>query len=124
MWKFIFSKPYPSKTEYEYKLVYSYYERKSESTKILKKYPNMVPIILEKSDHSNMNDIEKHKYIFPRSVTFSAVIIKIRKLLNIPSSRSLYFFINNEKVPRTTDNLGDLYRIYKDKDLFLYLTYA
>ncbi len=124
MWKFIFSKPYPSKTEYEYKLVHSHYERKSESTRILKKYPNMVPIILEKSDQSNINDIEKHSYIFPRAVTFSAVIIKIRKLLNIPSSRSLYFFINNQKVPRTTDNLGDLYRIYKDKDLFLYITYT
>jgi len=124
MWRFLFSKPYPSKTEYEYKLVYSYYERKNESSRILKKYPNMVPIILEKSDQSNTENIKKHKYIFPRSVSFEAVITKVRRMLNLTSDKPLYFFINNEKVPKTTDNLGDLYRIHKDKDLFLYITYA
>ena len=125
MWKYAFGRsPKPSKSKYEFKIIYPYNERKKESTKILRKYPNMVPIIIEKSDRSEIEDIDKHNYIFKKSAIFGYVMKVIRKKLKLDSSTSLYFYINNKTVPKVHDKLGDLYKKYRDKDLFLYITYT
>ena len=125
MWKYVFGRsPKPSKSKYEFKVIYPYNERKKESMKILRKYPNMVPIIIEKSDRSDVEDIDKHKYIFKKSATFRYVVKVIRKKLKLDSSKSLYFYIDNKTVPSLYDKLGDLYKNYRDTDLFLYITYT
>jgi len=125
LFKYFFkSKPKPSKSKYEFKLMYTFDERKKESLSIIKKYKNMVPIIVEKSDQSEIHDIDKHKFLFRRDSTFGAIATVIRKRLRVNSSKKIYYYINNSKVPKISNNIGNLYRKYRNKDLFLYVTYA
>jgi len=125
MFKYFFgNKPKPSKSKYEFKLMYSFDERKKESLNIIKKYKNMIPVIVEKSDQTKLHDIDKHKFLFRRDLTFGDIVTVIRKRLKVNSSQTVHLFIKKDKVSKTSNNLGNLYRKYRDKDMFLYITYA
>ena len=125
MFKYLFSeKPRPSKSNYNFRLRYSFGDRRQESLSIIKKYKNKVPIIVEKSDQSDIKDIDKHKFLFRRDSVFGDIVTVVRKRLGITSSQHIYFYIDNIVVPNISDNIGDLYKKYRDKDMFLYITYS
>ena len=118
--------PKPSKVRYEFKLNYTFIERKKESTYLLKKYNNtLIPTIVQKSDQSNLDDIDKHKFLFKKDSTFRNIMAIIRKRLKVKISQPVYFFINNDKdiIPKGKNIMEELYKKYRDQDLFLYITY-
>ena len=52
-------------------------ERIEESTNVLKKYPNRIPVIVEKSDKcKELQDIDKNKYLVPDDLTFGQFICR------------------------------------------------
>jgi GABA(A) receptor-associated protein len=57
--------------------------RISESDKILKKYPNRVPIIIERGDKCILNDIDKTKYLVPKDLNMNQFIYIIRKRIKL-----------------------------------------
>ena len=62
MWKyFIKEGPSPSKSGYEFKMLHSFEKRKTESARINEKYPDKIPLILEKSDTSHLQEISEFK---------------------------------------------------------------
>ena len=72
MLKYIVSdKPKPASTKHEYKLINCFEKRQKESAKVLVKYPDKIPVIVERSSNSNMPDIDKHKYIIPKDFVVS-----------------------------------------------------
>jgi len=127
MYKFFYKKPKPSKSKYEYKMLYDFETRKQESQKILDKYPTKIPIIVEKSDSNNNNspDIAKHVWVIESDVTIGQFLYIIRSHIKIKAQEALFFFINNYHVPGTQETLGQVYKNHKDenKDGFLYITY-
>lgn len=44
-------------------------QRRAESERIRTKYPDRVPVICEKSEKSNVQDIDKKKYLVPADLT-------------------------------------------------------
>ena len=52
-------------------------KRNNESTNILKKYPDRIPIIVEKYKNSKINDIDKCKYLVPKDMTIGQFIYVI-----------------------------------------------
>ena len=50
-----------------------------EATRILEKYPDRIPIILEKNKDSDIKLIEKTKYLVPRNMVMTQFIFTIRK---------------------------------------------
>ena len=69
-------------------------DRVKESTKILKKYPYHVPVIIECS--KELNDILKRKkYLVPGEVTVSHLLYSIRKQLSVDGSKALFIFSDN-----------------------------
>jgi GABA(A) receptor-associated protein len=125
MWKYLIgNKPRPSKTKYEFKMLHSFEKRQKEALRIREKYPDRVPIVLEKSDSSDVVDIDKHKYLVPEDMTIGQFMYSIRKNMKIDSSQSIFFFINNVTIPRMEDNFGIIYEKNKDKDNYLYITFS
>ena len=98
-------------------------ERLTESSKIIEKYPNRIPIIIEKDKKSKIKDIDKNKFLVPNDMTLGQFMYVIRKRIKLDSSQALFFFINNI-LCNNTQTLSEIYNIYKDNDGFLYITYT
>ena len=97
--------------------------RKAESQRVIGKYNDRIPLICEKAKHSDVPEIDKHKYLVPRDLTVGQFIYVIRKRINIKADKAVYFFINNTLLP-TASMMGPVYERYKDKDGFLYIKYS
>lgn len=109
----------------KFKSQYSFQDRVSESTRILKKHPERIPIILEKSKANGLDlpDIVKVKYLVPRELTVCQFNFFVRQRLKLASDESLFLFIN-KKVISSICIIGDVYQYEKDADGFMYVEYA
>jgi len=124
MLKYLFKTPKPNEKNYEFKLMHSFEERKRESERVSKKYDDRVPVVVEKSDISDVADIDRHKYLIPKDLTVGQFIYLIRKRIDLTSSDALFIFVNNETIPLMKEHMGTLYGKHADVDGFLYITYA
>ena len=98
-------------------------QRKNESEKITKKYPNRIPIIIEKVDKCLLNDIDKTKYLVPKDLNMNQFIYIIRKRIKLDNSQSIFFIVGNNVCPSNVP-LSSIYEEHKDKDGFLYIIYT
>ena len=113
-------------TQKTLKEINSLEKRKNESKYILEKYPDKVPLIIEKSTHKNAEnipDIKKKKFLVPNDLQLSQLIYIVRKRINIESHLGIFFFINNELYP-VSSLISTIYEEKKDEDGFLYMTYS
>ncbi len=106
----------------EFKELNTFENRFNESSKILKKYSDKIPVILEKFKSKNLFDIKKKKYLLPNDLLISQFLFIIRKKINLSSEQSIYIF-NNNILLSSNNRIGDIYDKYKDDDNFLYLFY-
>ena len=103
---------------------YSFQTRLDEATRIMQKYPDRVPIIVERSKtEKEMELINKNKYLAPSSLTVGQFVYVIRKRLVVPPEKAIFLFINGI-LPPTASLLRSIYDEYKDSDHFLYITYS
>jgi len=121
---FVKGSPKPSKYDYEFKMTYPFDKRKEESSKLLIKYNNKYPIILEKADTSLLPISNKKKYLLPSNLTIGQFILIIRKQIKLESSNAIFLFVDNNIIPQTIETIEKLYSKYADKDGFLYITYC
>jgi GABA(A) receptor-associated protein len=98
-------------------------QRKNESDKITKKYPNRIPIIIEKVDKCLLNDIDKTKYLVPKDLNMNQFIYIIRKRIKLDNSQSIFFIVGNNVCPSNVP-LSSIYEEHKDEDGFLYIVYT
>jgi GABA(A) receptor-associated protein len=108
-----------------FKQEFSFEQRIAESSRVLNKYPDRVPIICEKSKTASNDcpDIDKKKYLVPRDLNMGQFLYVIRKRLRLPSEKAIFLFVGNSIAPSTT-SINDIYALHKDADKFLYITYG
>uniref|UniRef100_A0A3P9NW78 Gamma-aminobutyric acid receptor-associated protein-like 2 n=1 Tax=Poecilia reticulata TaxID=8081 RepID=A0A3P9NW78_POERE len=94
-----------------------------ESTKIRSKYPDRVPVIVEKVSGSQIVDIDKRKYLVPSDITVAQFMWIIRKRIQLPSEKAIFLFVD-KTVPQSSITMGQLYDKEKDEDGFLYVAYS
>ena len=58
-------------------------KRKSEAQRIRAKYMDRIPVICEKSDGSDIADIDKKKYLVPSDLTVGQFVYVIRKRIKL-----------------------------------------
>ena len=98
-------------------------KRKAEADRILKKYPDRVPIIIEKSNRCGiMPDIKNHKYLVPLDLTLGQFSYTIRKAIELKKDQAMFLFTNNKILPVAT-LISVAYEQEKNKDGFLYVEY-
>uniref|UniRef100_A0A3Q2QZ76 Gamma-aminobutyric acid receptor-associated protein-like 2 n=1 Tax=Fundulus heteroclitus TaxID=8078 RepID=A0A3Q2QZ76_FUNHE len=94
-----------------------------ESAKIRNKYPDRVPVIVEKVSGSQIVDIDKRKYLVPSDITVAQFMWIIRKRIQLPSEKAIFLFVD-KTVPQSSLTMGQLYDKEKDEDGFLYVAYS
>lgn len=98
--------------------------RLKEAEHMMQKYPDRIPIIVERSKKcNNIPDIEKKKYLVPKDLTVGQFMYIIRKKINLEPTKTMFLFCNNI-LPPTSMMIQLLYDQKKEVDNFLYLTYA
>jgi GABA(A) receptor-associated protein len=102
---------------------FSLQSRKSEAKRIMEKYPDRRPLIVEKDYRSDVKEINKKKYLVPMDLTIGQFVYVIRKRIQLPSEKAIYIFINNV-IPPTSALVSDVYEKNKGEDGFLTVIYS
>uniref|UniRef100_A0A2R9AMS2 Uncharacterized protein n=1 Tax=Pan paniscus TaxID=9597 RepID=A0A2R9AMS2_PANPA len=95
-------------------------EHPSESKKTGKKYPDRVPVIVEKAPKARIGDLDKRNTWL--EVGFHHVgqfYFLIQKRIHLRAEDALFFFVNNVILP-TSATMGQLYQEHHE-DFFLYV---
>ena len=100
-------------------------ERKEEANKIIEKYPNRIPCIVERaaSSRHNIALIDKKKYLVPDEMTYGQFMFIVRKRLKLEAEQAIFLYANNI-LPPTTSTMSQVYEEHKDESGFLMITYA
>lgn len=97
--------------------------RTAEASRIRSKYPDRIPVICERSQGSDIDDIDKKKYLVPADLTVGQFIYVVRKRIKLRPDKSLFLFING-KLPPSSQLMATIYDENKDEDGFLYILYS
>jgi GABA(A) receptor-associated protein len=97
--------------------------RKEESNKIINKYPDRIPIIVEKHKSCNYDTLQKTKFLSPKNLTLGQFVYIIRKNIKLSPEKAIFVTING-LLPPTSALMSDLYESHKDEDDFLYIIYS
>ncbi|KAL4631483.1 gamma-aminobutyric acid receptor-associated protein-like [Arapaima gigas] len=109
--------------KFQYKEEHPFEKRRSEGEKIRKKYPDRVPVIVEKAPKARIGDLDKKKYLVPSDLTVGQFYFLIRKRIHLRAEDALFFFVNNV-IPPTSATMGLLYQEHHEEDFFLYIAYS
>lgn len=97
--------------------------RQAESARIREKYPDRIPVIVEKADKSDVPEIDKKKYLVPADLTVGQFVYVVRKRIKLSPEKAIFVFVNST-LPPTASLMSAIYEENKDEDGFLYMTYS
>merc|ERR1712039_311320 len=98
-------------------------KRQAEALRIREKYPDRIPVIVEKAGRSDIPDIDKKKYLVPGDLTAGQFVYVIRKRIKLSPEKAIFIFVNNI-LPPTAALMSSIYEEHKDEDGFLYIVYS
>lgn len=118
------TKTYTNKMQSKFQKDHAFEVRSTESAKILVKYPDRIPLIVEKIPGNNiLPQISKSKFLVPSDITITQFMFIIRKYLKLEPSVSIYLFCDGV-IPNAGESINNVYIQHKDSDGFLYLFYT
>ena len=94
-----------------------------QSEKILKKYPDRIPIIVNRYKDSDIPNIDKNKFIVPKDMKMNAFIYIIRRRIKITSEQTIFVTVNKE-LCANNQTINEIYDKCKNEDGFLYVEYS
>lgn len=109
---------------WKFKKTYSEQERKAESAKMIKSWNDRVPIILQKSKDSKLEDVSNSKLLCPKHYTYQQFLQGLRQKIKLPKEHALFVFLNGKELLTGDRTLASIYEQYKDPDGFLYIMYC
>ena len=99
-------------------------KRRSEAARVLKKYPDRVPVICERAEsEKSMPEVDKKKYLLPADLTVGQFQCLIQKRIELPPEKSFTLFCQNS-IPPMSALMTSVYEDWKDDDGFLYVRYS
>ena len=101
----------------------SFEKRKKEASSVLEKYPDRIPIIVQKHNTCELPDIDKSKYLVPKDMNMSQFSFIIRKRIKLDPSQAIFITIGHS-LAASNKTLTELYNDNKDEDGFLYMLYT
>merc|ERR1719295_1752580 len=106
--------------KFKFKEENTFEQRAAEAGKIRNKYPERIPVIVEKAPKSQVPDIDKRKFLVPSDISVAQFVWIIRKRVQMPSEKALFLFVG-KVLPQTSASMGQIYEEHKDEDGFLYV---
>lgn len=106
-------------------------ERKSLSSRIEEvqgirtKFPNKVPVIVERfHKERTLIQLDKSKFLVPQELTMSQFVTIIRNRMSLNSNQAFYLLIDDKGIASMSMTLAEIYEKKKSTDGFLYMSYA
>lgn len=91
--------------------------------KITEKYPDRIPIIMEKSELcKNLENLKNPQLLANKNAPICDIIRYIRNNLKVTPTQSIYVMIGNYG-PGLGETIEEIHAKYKDRDGFLYIVY-
>lgn len=106
-----------------FKEEFTFDERLQESREIIAKYPDRVPVVVERFARCDLPVMEKKKYLVPRDMSVGQFIHILGVRLHLSPGKALFVFVKNT-LPQTASLMDSVYEEYKDEDGFLYMCYS
>lgn len=97
--------------------------RQVESRRVREKYPDLIPVICERADNSNLPDTTRRKYLVPKALTMGQFMYVLRRRISLDANRAMFLFINNNTLAPSAELVSAVFEEHKDEDGFLYMTY-
>jgi len=107
-----------------FKREHQFEKRKAEAQRIRAKFTERVPVIVERDERSDIEPIDKIKYLVPQELHWGQFITVIRKRIRLNPEKGLFVFASNVMLNSTEATMGQVYEEHRDEDGFLYVTYA
>lgn len=108
-----------------FKNSFSFEKRKAESDAIRLKYPERIPIIVERSPNcTNLPELKQRKFLVPQIFTLAQLMSIIRKDRLVLKPDQALFVSFNGVFCSAGDLIGMIYKSYADEDGFLYCQYT
>ena len=109
-----------------FKEIYTFEERKTHSSDIRIKYPERLPLVMQRSVNDKiLGYMDKIKYLVPGEITITEFMAILRKRLNVNQTTSIYLYNPDNKIILSgTNSIEYLYNKYKNDDGFLYIEYC
>ena len=108
-------------TNFQFKLDKTPEERELYSRRLLYKFPDRVPVIIE--SNGSVKNLDKNKYMVPKTLLITEILFIIRKNIKIDSNKAIFIFVNNTLIPMN-QTMGEIYFSNKEQDGFLYIKYS
>ncbi|KAE8672133.1 Autophagy-related protein 8C [Hibiscus syriacus] len=117
-----------------FKIEHDFEKRRAEAARIRAKYPDRIPVIVEKIKGNDIPNIDRRSeqqfdakcsilYLVPADLTVGQFVYVIRKRIKLSAERAIFLFVDNV-LPPTGAIMSTIYDEKKDEDGFLYVTYS
>lgn len=94
-----------------------------EITFLQKKFPERVPVIVEKCPRCSLNDLAKKKFLVPAEITIEDFYYIIRRRISLHPAENLCLYIGKVK-PGHGTHMIQLYKEFQAGDGILHVTYT
>lgn len=99
--------------------------RKDEVASIRSKFPQKVPVIVERySKEKDLPILDKTKFLVPEELTMSQFVTIIRNRMGLSHTQAFYLLVNNKSLASMSTTMNQVYEQERDEDGFLYMVYA
>jgi GABA(A) receptor-associated protein len=105
-----------------------------DSSRLLLKYPDRIPLIIEKEMSDSFLNLKNCKYLIPKDMTVGDFLCIIRTKINktFNEKKAIFTFVksvdkfnNSSYILIPMNNImGDIYRTYKLNDGYLYIKFG
>ena len=105
---------------------YTFQERFEKCNELKLKFPDRIPIIVEKSSNSKLKDLEKKKYLVPKDFSVGQFLFTLRKMISLKPEEAVFIYVKKGKkasLLNTSSLLSNIYNMYQSDDGFLYFVY-
>ena len=111
-----------------FKEKYTLEDRQKSFRNINSKYPDKIPVVVEKSvikSGNNIPDIDRSKFLVPADLNVSAMSYVVRKRIKLEPHHALVLYFKDSHIQPSMKLISEIYKEEKDEeDGFLYITYA
>jgi len=95
-----------------------FHKRQEEAQRIMKKYPNRIPVICE-CVGGEVPDIDRKKYLVPSDLSMAEFLYVIRKRIKIKPEQSIYLFVGDSVMVAGAQHIGSVfYTCYSGENTF------
>ncbi|KAM9792233.1 microtubule-associated protein 1 light chain 3 gamma [Neosynchiropus ocellatus] len=103
----------------------SFATRKQEVAGIRSKFPNKIPVIIERYEREKyLPPLDKTKFLVPHELPMTQFVTIIRNRMALLPTQAFYLLINNGGLASMSLTMAQVYKDHQDDDGFLYMTYA